>query len=401
MPRFMKLELPSFLTALGLSLGVAISLGMSRFSYALLLPPMRDDLGWSYLLAGSMNTANAFGYFCGALATPWLMQRFGIRLVLIAGALLTAGFLLLSGVVTESSLLLALRACAGIASALTFVTGGVLAARLGAQHPQQAGLMLGLYYGGAGFGIVVSAQLVPYIIATVQQRSIAHAWQWAWIVLALICLIATSAMAIAARRVSAAAVVRNATDRFHPRDFFFGLAGYTMFGVGYIGYMTFIVALLKQQGMGGTQIVGFYTLLGIGVLISSFIWARMLDRFKGGQSMAILNLLLALATLLPILSTQPSAAFISGLLFGAVFLSVVASTTALVRHNLPQSMWSAGISAFTIVFAIGQIVGPVLSGWVSDGVGGLQRGFIFSALSLLLGAAFASCQRQVPLHADL
>jgi hypothetical protein len=44
-------------------------------------------------------------------------------------------------------------------------------------------------------------------------------------------------------------------------------------------------------------------------------------------------------------------------------LSVVASTTALVRHNLPPSQWAAGISAFTIVFAAGQIVGPARAAW--------------------------------------
>ena len=48
--------------AFALSLGAAISLGMARFSYGLLLPPMRDDLAWSYTLAGAMNTANALGY---------------------------------------------------------------------------------------------------------------------------------------------------------------------------------------------------------------------------------------------------------------------------------------------------------------------------------------------------
>ena len=40
-----------FLTAFALSLGAAISLGLTRFSYALLLPPMRADLGWSYFLS--------------------------------------------------------------------------------------------------------------------------------------------------------------------------------------------------------------------------------------------------------------------------------------------------------------------------------------------------------------
>lgn len=55
--------------ALALSLGAAVSLGITRFAYALLLPPMRADLGWSYTLAGAMNTVNALGYLLGALLT--------------------------------------------------------------------------------------------------------------------------------------------------------------------------------------------------------------------------------------------------------------------------------------------------------------------------------------------
>ena len=70
-----------------------------------------------------------------------------------------------------------------------------------------------------------------------------------------------------------------------------------------------------------------------------------------------------------------------------MFLSVVASTTALVRHNLPPAHWAAGISAFTIVFAAGQIVGPTMVGWIADGPGGLARGLVASALALWLGAA--------------
>ena len=47
--------------ALALAVGAAISLGITRFAYGLLLPAMREDLGWSYTLAGAMNTANAMG----------------------------------------------------------------------------------------------------------------------------------------------------------------------------------------------------------------------------------------------------------------------------------------------------------------------------------------------------
>ena len=85
--------------------------------------------------------------------------------------------------------------------------------------------------------------------------------------------------------------------------------------------------------------------------------------------------------------------FISGALFGAVFLSVVASTTALVRRNLPQRQWPAGIAAFTIVFALGQMAGPTLVGWLADGPGGLARGFVGSAAALALGCVLALGQR--------
>jgi hypothetical protein len=83
----------------------------------------------------------------------------------------------------------------------------------------------------------------------------------------------------------------------------------------------------------------------------------------------------------------------SGLLFGGVFLSVVASTTALVRHNLPPVAWAAGISAFTTVFAAGQIAGPTVVGWIADGPGGLARGLVFSAFALWAGAVLAARQK--------
>ena len=122
-----------------------------------------------------------------------------------------------------------------------------------------------------------------------------------------------------------------AGGHFRLRPFAYALAGYFMFGVGYIGYMTFVIALLKEQGMGTPLTTLFFTALGLAVVASSRIWAGMLDHFKGGQALAILNGLLGVAIVLPALTTAPVVSFISGLLFGAVFLSLVASTTALVR----------------------------------------------------------------------
>ena len=392
--------LRSLWLAVALSMGAAISLGITRFAYALLLPPMREDLGWSYTLAGGMNTANALGYLLGALATPWLLRRAAPGVVLLVGAVMATVFMGLSGFFTQATPLLAQRLLAGGASALVFIAGGLLAARLGAQVPGRSGLLLGLYYGGTGWGISLSALLVPAVLAAAPAP---HSWTWAWWALALACVAATLALLWPARVLSGLAApvaAASATppaaavpDRVRWRALAPALLGYGLFGVGYIGYMTFVVALLREQGRGAGEVTLFYALLGLAVVLSSRIWAGLLDRSRGGEALARLNALLGVATILPAITGAWPVVLASGLLFGGVFLSVVASTTALVRHNLPQALWASGISAFTIVFAAGQIVGPTVVGWIADGPGGLARGLVFSACALWVGALVAWRQR--------
>ena len=399
------------LGAAGLALAAAVSLGLARFSYALLLPAMRSDLGWTYFTAGAMNTVNAAGYLLGALLAPRALARFDARQLMLAGGALTAVLLAAHGAVRSDALLYALRLGTGVASAMSFIAGGLLAARLagtqagaqaGAQagtpgaRPVPAGLVLGLYYGGTGLGIMLSALLArPGEIGPLPDGPTAglSAWPTAWLALAAASAVATWLTAASTRSLRAPPVrsAPRAVVRWAP--FGFALAGYLMFGLGYIGYMTFIVTLLREQGMAPAQITAFYLLLGACVVASSWLWAGLLQRSRGGQALALLNGLLALATALPVWSAHAVAVFASGALFGAVFLSVVAATTALVRHNLPAAQWPGGIAAFTIMFAAGQIAGPALVGAIADGPGGLLRGLAWSAVALAVAAALTLCQR--------
>ena len=375
-----------------------MSLGITRFAYGLLLPPMREDLLWSYTLAGGMNTANAVGYLIGALATPALLRRWSASTLLLWGAVGASVFMALSGFFDTVWPLMAQRFLAGVASAVVFIAGGLLAARLGARQAHRSGLLLGLYYGGTGIGIVLSALLVPVVLQSAQAQP--HAWAWAWWCLALVCVLATLVLTWPARVLGHWDAVNAAqpapsmgVQTFEPRRMGFALAGYTGFGVGYIGYMTFVIALLREQGATTSMITVFYSALGLAVVLGSRIWAGLLDRHRDGQSIGRLNALLGAATVLPALTTHPLLLLLSGVVFGAVFLSVVASTTAFVRHNLPPALWGMGISAFTIVFAAGQIVGPTVVGFIADGPGGLERGLVFSAVALWAGSALAFRQR--------
>jgi predicted MFS family arabinose efflux permease len=395
----------SLALAMVLALGAAVSLGVTRFSYGLLLPSMRADLDWSYTLAGTMNTVNALGYLIGAISLPLLLKRFNAVYILLVGSALASLFMALTGFFTSAEPLLLQRLLAGVASAWVFVSGGLLAAQIGVQQSEKSGLILGVYYGGVGLGIVFSTWAVPSI--DYFKHGQAHAWVWAWWVLALGCALATLIVML-----KSAALMRYARpdaliqstqsgkqqQTFRWNAFAFALAGYGLFGVGYIGYMTFVIALLREQSASTTTITIFYTLLGLAVMASSRIWAGLLDKYKGGQALAILNFLLGCAIVIPALTDWLPALVFSGMLFGGVFLSVVASTTALVRHNLPQKAWAKGISAFTVVFAAGQIVGPTMVGWIGDSKGGLAQGLLVSAFSLWVGALLAWKQKPLSLR---
>src|SRR4029079_3431500 len=117
--------LPTLVVAAALALGSAVSLGLARFAYALLLPAMRLDLGWSYFTAGAMNTANAAGYLVGALAAPPCLRRYGARAVLVVATAATALALAAHGAVAGDAALYALRFVSGALSAPSLVAGAV------------------------------------------------------------------------------------------------------------------------------------------------------------------------------------------------------------------------------------------------------------------------------------
>src|SRR5881394_2857638 len=83
--------------AAALALGPAVSNGIGRFAYALVLPAMRSDLHWTYTEAGWVNTANALGYLAGSLATLRLLRRlrphglFSVAMVVTSAAVFASG----------------------------------------------------------------------------------------------------------------------------------------------------------------------------------------------------------------------------------------------------------------------------------------------------------------------
>lgn len=373
------------LVALGLSAGPLIALGLARFAYAMLLPSMRDDLGWSYAAAGAMNTANAAGYLLGAIAAAPLARRLGSRRLFVWGTCLTTVTLALTAASEAYAVLLAVRLAAGVGGGLAFVIGGGLVAEASHRATRgRAALMLGLYYGGVGAGIGLAGALVPWVL----ELTGGTGWREGWLVLGALSLAATAVAVVSARRVDDPVPPDGQAAHWDRRSIGWLVSAYTAFGLGYISYLTFMTAFLDEAGMQGPWIAGFWVLLGLAAWLSP-AWGPVYGRIGGGRGLALVMTVLAAGTILPVYVSGTTAAYLSAVLVGGTFPACVTAMSVGVREALPQPHWTAGLGFATVAFGLAQTVGPSLTGWVSDRTEDLGTGLLLSGAVLVLGVGMA------------
>src|SRR5665213_1675728 len=104
-----------------LSLAPVVGLGIGRFAYSLVLPDMRDALGWSYSAAGFMNTINAAGYLGGALLASKLIKRYGLSAAVRWGTLACVASLALCALSGNFVILSFARLLVGVGADVAFV----------------------------------------------------------------------------------------------------------------------------------------------------------------------------------------------------------------------------------------------------------------------------------------
>ncbi len=370
-----------------LSLAPIVGLGIGRFAYALVLPDMRDTLGWSYSAAGFMNTVNAAGYLAGALLASRLIKRFGLPASVRWGTLACVLALALSAISGNFTVLSFARLLAGFGAAVSFVAGAALAATIAQSHPVRANFLLSLFYAGPGLGIVSSGLVAPFVLQAFGPGS----WWIVWWALTGLAVVMTIPLLWAPIGIDAG-LVDAVPARFAIAPVLIYLIGYFLFGAGYIAYMTFMIAYVRDAGGGPLAQSAFWCLIGATSFLTPWVWRRVLARDGGGVSTAIILGVNATGAALPLFGHSALWLAISALVFGIAFFAVVGSTTAFVRFNYPPPAWPAGIAAMTIAFGIGQTLGPFAVGAITDAFGSLSYALNISAATLVLGAILAAFQ---------
>lgn len=379
-------------------------LGFSRLSYGLFLPGIQRGIGGSYGELGMLGTVNFIGYLAGTLCLPPLISRFQHRRDVINRiSCLLLGLAMVGSAFSGHFIQLGLwRFMIGFVSALATVL--VLSIATDAVQPAERGMASGLIWLGGSAGILVTGLFAPYTIDPAHLEG----WRYAWLAMGVFGILATVGFEIVTRKERFKMIISTqfkSNSRvqeevreevqvsvyrlmFSPNKFLFLLASYFFFGWGYIIYFTFLVPYLVSKGIPSIYTGLIWSGIGFAGLFNGWIGGRAIDRWPSGYTLA-LGLALGTIGVLGVTTNQILLTSLGAVMIGLVsFITPPLMTTALLRRYAPQRVYAVCLSIATAFFAAGQIIGPLVGGWVVEWYG-LQVGVTSSSIFMAVSAALA------------
>jgi MFS family permease len=380
---------------------LTLSMGI-RHGFGLWLQPMTMERGWSRetfaLAIAIQNLAwGLFAPFAGMVA-----DRFGAFRVIVAGALLYAGGLVLMGLSTTG---LALAGSTGLmigmaqAGTTYAVVYGVIARQVA---PEKRSWAMGVAAAAGSFGQFLMVPVENGLIAT-------FGWQEALFILGCLALAiapaawwlreppvpAPAAGTAAAPPQSIGQAVREA---FGYRSFQWLMAGYFVCGFQVVFIGVHLPSYLKDQGMSPGVATTALALVGLFNVLGTYAAGTLGQRLAKRHILAAIYLLRSVAiTLFLLAPLTPGSVYVFASVMGVLWLSTVPPTNAVIAQIFGVRYMSM-LSGF--VFFSHQ-VGSFLGAWLGGRLYGMTGNYdIVWGLAIALGvfAALANLPvRETPI----
>jgi predicted MFS family arabinose efflux permease len=333
-------------------LALVVGVGVARFVFTSLLPAMLVD-SISIAFAGVLASINYLGYLAGSVFSIFIkdihskIKYFRLGLVLCV----VSSFVL--GMTDNNTVWIIARLLAGFGAAMALVVGSaVVMLKLQSTNKTKA---MGIHFSGLGFSIVITDLLMRAVFYY------GGDWKDAWLILAILGAVLSCycVYILQFEKQPKNQVVKHKFDKslFSPMVIILILAYFTE-GVGMVVQATFLPDIVNSlEGLSG---YGGYVWLAVGLagIPSCIIWMRLAHRFGSINIMIVAMLLQIVGILIPTLSNNIVMNLISGLLFGATFIGLVA---LFMNFGGQQSSKNPVfiMGAITSAYGVGQIVAPL------------------------------------------
>lgn len=372
---------------------LVVAMGISRFAFTPILPFMRIEEGLTFEEGGFLASSNYIGYFLGALGAGFIYRN--KKNMLLINVLLNVLSVFFMGFTHSFWLWALLRLIAGVTSGYIFVlTSSIIMDYLASHFLTR---WSGFLFSGIGLGIAISGLIVPFIEGI-------FAWEGSWFSLGLLSALFLITTIFLWRNITihdGEKVTKTKDTKIFQGFMLWLILAYGLEGLGYIITGTFLVDIIYNiESL--RALAGFsWVIVGIAAAPAAPIWMKMISKLSTVKVLSTAYILQAIGIILPVISQTAWSVLLSAFLFGFTFVGIVALSTAYARELFPKQS-GVVVSALTTVYALGQIVGPILASGFESYFNNFKAPLIFAgaivtlALVFLLFGKYASDQKLLP-----
>jgi len=375
------------LALLGGASALFLAMGVARFAFTPVLPLMQTDFGFSDTVSGALASVNYLGYLLGAFYARYLSVTKRAYPFFIASIPIS---LLLVGIMYIHSypLWYFVRFVSGFLSAVVFVMSAefIMDYLAKLQRPHLSGII----YTGIGGGMVLSGLTVPILSNYFNSSQI-----WLWLA-GLSILPAFFAIYFTPKPETHNRSVPKTTKGVN-RLIYLLSASYFLEGAGYIITGTFI-SVIVLRGTGSMMLSGYvWVIAGLGAVFITPLWAILAKRTGLANAIIIAFAVQAVAIALPVLKDGLFATMIGAVGFGGTFLGIVSLTLAYGRSISPGGTTT---SVLTVFFSLGQMIGPIIAGYIADKTGEFNLPVLLASGAAALGGIITLIIKKGEHHAN-
>ena len=356
---------------------LTIAVGIGRFSYTPILPYMISELNLTTTEAGLIASSNYLGYLLGSLIPIFPQFPKNIRSIFIYSIFISIISLFAMGLTNTFEVFMLIRFIHGVFSAFVLILGTSLIV----SHVQKKGkLFLGTaHFSGVGLGMALSAIVVSYL------GFLNFTWDELWFSIGILAIM-LSFQIIKYTPIQKAEVKYNLKSK-NKTNLGFSLItiSYGLYGFGYVAFGTFISTMSRlTPGLEKTEPYVWFV-VGVTGIPSVFFWNWFGSKIGNDIGLFLANLILGLGVLFSVLINNEFGIFISCILFGLSFVPIT-SMCLLEGQKRFSGSFIVSTAILTFSFSIGQMIGPYLSGLLTDYYGSFFFSMIISGIVLIFGS---------------
>jgi MFS family permease len=377
----------------------------SIFSLPVFLQPMSAATGWSRTAISFAMTLDFVAMGVASFAWGMMMDRFGPRIVLLAGSSILGFGLVLA---SRSSTVEEFQFLYGV---LVGVGGGAIFAPLMATvtgwFDRHRSLAVSLVSAGMGVAPMTVAPIAAQLVSK-------YDWRFAQLLIGLSVWVLLLPAAFLVRRapglLGGDAARRAAEPQMTVRAALtspqFAVLALTFFlcCATHSGPLFHTVSYAVSCGLSVTAAVSIYSVEGLSGLAGRIAFGLLGDKF-GAKRTFVSGLLLQAAAVVCYYFAREQAEFYSvAVVFGFAYAGIMPLYAVLVRENFPLPIIGTVVGAASMASSLGMALGPLAGGLIFDIYGTYGRLYIGSCLvglgAVVIMLLFRPAQRLEPIAAE-